>query len=376
MNMKQCDTPLEITRTLLRFNTVNPPGNERDCAEFMCRLVEDAGLNVTRHEFAEQRTCIVADLAGEGLPICFSGHIDTVPLGSAGWRCDPFEGEVDGDKLYGRGASDMKSGLAAMLHAALRIARLPGRRAGLSLVFTAGEENGCEGANFLARNTDALAPAGAIIIGEPSSNYPLLGHKGALWLDAETSGKSAHGSMPDQGDNALYKAAKAVSRLEAYRFRTDPHPVLGSPTLNVGTLFGGTHYNLVPDRATIGIDIRTIPGLTGEAIMRDLQSDLGPDVALELVTGADSIFTDPDQPWVQAVFDIMQGYLGQRPNAKGATYFTDAAALTPAMGQPPTIIMGPGEAKMAHKTDEYCFVDKIETAAEAYFEIARRWCER
>ena len=110
--------------------------------------------------------------------------------------------------------------------------------------------------------------------------------------------------------------------------------------------------------------------------MCDLQAELGPDVALEQVTGADSIFTDPDQPWLQAVFDIMQGYLGQRPTAKGATYFTDAAALTPAMGQPPTIIMGPGEAKMAHKTNEFCFIGNIETAAEAYFEIARTWCGR
>jgi succinyl-diaminopimelate desuccinylase len=262
-----------------------------------------------------------------------------------------------------------------MVHAALRIAALPRRRAGIQLVLTAGEENGCEGANYLAQRPEALGKAGALVIGEPSSNVPLLGHKGAFWLDAAVSGKSAHGSMPEQGDNAIYKAAGVVSKLETYRFKTAPHPVLGAPTLNVGTISGGTHYNLVPDRAKIGIDIRTIPGLNGQSLMLDLQGYLGEHVSLKPVTGADSVFTDAAHPWVQDVFDLLTAYLEERPVAQGATYFTDAGALKPAMGDPPTIILGPGEARMAHKTDEFCYISNIETAAEIYFEIARRWCE-
>ena len=374
--MNKLYSPLELTRKLLRYNTVNPPGNERDCAAFLGHLLEEAGYKVTLHEYAEKRACLVASLGGgnEVAPVCFSGHIDTVPLGSAAWAHDPFGGELEGDQLYGRGASDMKSGLAAMVHAALKIAGLTHRKAGITLVITAGEENGCKGAKFLARKPDSLGKAGAIIVGEPTSNQPVLGHKGAFWLDVCTDGVSAHGSMPEQGENAIYKVARAVTLLENYRFNHRPHPVLGSPTLNVGTISGGSNYNLVPDRATIGIDIRTIPGQDGESIMQDLQIYLGQDVRLEAVDEAGSIYTDKEDLWVQSVFDLMQEFLGERPSARGVTYFTDAAALTPAMGHPPTIILGPGEAAMAHKTDEFCYISKLETAAEVYFEIGRRWC--
>lgn len=109
--------------------------------------------------------------------------------------------------------------------------------------------------------------------------------------------------------------------------------------------------------------------------MHDLQRYLGPEVQLDTITAAESIFTEPDHPWVQDVFDLLAGYLGERPVAQGATYFTDAGALKPAMGDPPTIILGPGEAHMAHKTDEFCHISKLEAAAEIYFAIARRWCE-
>lgn len=375
--MNPIDTPVELTRKLLRYNTVNPPGNERECAEFLERVLAAASFDISKYEFAPQRTCLIASLKGSGasLPICFSGHIDTVPTGSYPWDHDPFSAEIDGDRLFGRGASDMKSGVAAMVHAALKIAGLPGRKAGIVLVLTAGEENGCEGAKFLARTPDALDEAGAIIVGEPTSNYPVFGHKGAFWLDASTTGVSAHGSMPEQGENAIYKAARAVTLLESYHFDVPSHPVLGSPTLNVGTISGGINYNLVPDRATIGIDIRTIPGQDGGSITRDLQHFLGDGVQIEAVDEAGSIYTDLENEWVVSVFDLMEGYLGERPLSRGVTYFTDAAELTPAMGHPPTLIMGPGETGMAHKTDEYCHISKIEAAAEAYFEIGRKWCE-
>ncbi|MCP4686874.1 MAG: M20 family metallopeptidase, partial [Desulfobacterales bacterium] len=127
--------PLALTRELLAMNTVNPPGNERDCAEFLGSMLERGGFEIEYFEFDEKRTSLIAALHGAGgeTPICFTGHMDTVPLGNVPWRSDPFAGESDGDKLYGRGASDMKSGVAAMIAAALRIAGAPGRNAGLVL---------------------------------------------------------------------------------------------------------------------------------------------------------------------------------------------------------------------------------------------------
>ncbi|MGZ6142540.1 MAG: M20 family metallopeptidase, partial [Myxococcales bacterium] len=175
---------VELTRELVRIDTINPVSPERPCAEKLGKLLEDAGFAVSMHEFAPGRTSLVARLGGEEA-LCLAGHIDTVPLGAAKWKHDPFAGEVSDGRLYGRGSSDMKSGVAAMVAAALEIARKPLRR-GLVLVIVAGEETGCEGAAHLARTPGALGSAKAMIVGEPTGNVPVVGHKGALWLRART----------------------------------------------------------------------------------------------------------------------------------------------------------------------------------------------
>jgi succinyl-diaminopimelate desuccinylase len=365
-----------LTRRLIQFNTVNPPGHEYECAEYLGRLLEDGGFKTDSYEYAEKRTSLIARIEGrdDRPPICFTGHIDTAPLGAVQWEKDPFSGETDGDNIYGRGASDMKGGVAAMILAALEMAKTSNKKAGMTLVVTASEETGSHGAYHLAEIGRVLGSAGALVVGEPTSNYPFVGHKGSLWIKAGTTGITAHGSMPDQGVNAIYKAARAVDKLEQFKFAVSPHSVLGPSTLNVGTISGGMNINSVPDMATIGIDVRTVPGQSNADAFEELKSCLGDDVALERVVDVESVWTDPRNGWVQQVYDIMEKYLKQRPVAKGATYFTDASVLTPAYNNTPTIILGPGEPSMAHKTDEYCSISKIEQAAEAYLEIAKSWC--
>ena len=369
-------TAFELTRRLLRFDTINPPGQERACAEHIGRLLEDGGFEVEYHAFAEGRTSLVARLAGTGEtpPLCFTGHIDTVPLGARPWTVDPFAGEADGGRLYGRGSTDMKGGVAALVVAALAIARLPRPAAGLVLVITAGEETGCEGAYHLAGLGGALGRAGAIVVGEPSANYPFVGHKGALWLEATTQGVTAHGSMPDKGVNAVYKAARAVARLEAFGFNVAPHPELGAPTLNVGTIRGGMNINSVPDQTVIGIDIRTLPGQTHASVKEALASDLGAEVEMRSLVDVAGVWTDPREPWMEQVFAVMADVLGEPMESRAATYFTDASVLTPAYGGLPTVILGPGEPAMAHQTDEYCESGRIVQAVEAYTRLAKAWC--
>jgi succinyl-diaminopimelate desuccinylase len=368
--------PIDLTRKLLSFNTINPPGNERDCAEYLGELLEPKGFKVSFYESYEKRTNLIAELDshGEKAPIIFTGHMDTVPLGEAAWQVDPFGGEIVGDKIYGRGSSDMKGGLAAMVAAAMCLADESEINAGMTLVLTADEETGCKGAAYLAGLDNVLEKDGALVVAEPTSNIPFIGHKGALGIQAVTTGITAHGSMPQEGVNAIYKAADAVIKLRAYDFDVPSHPLLGSPTLNVGTISGGLNLNSVPDRAVVGIDIRTIPGQDNQKTFKDLQTYLGEDVELHLLLGAESVTTDPQNEWIQGVFNIMESLLKERPVPQGATYFTDASALTQALGNPPTIILGPGEQTMAHKTDEYCHVSKIEKATEAYIQIAMKWC--
>ncbi|MEO1520275.1 MAG: M20 family metallopeptidase [Cyanobacteria bacterium J06633_2] len=368
---------IDLTRDLLAFNTMNPPGQEQACARYLGSLLESVGFDVRCYEFAPQRTTIIARLNGTNnrFPLCFTGHIDTVPLGATAWNYDPFSGEIAGDKVYGRGSTDMKSGVAAMVAAAIQMARLRTLKTGLVLILTAGEETCCQGAYHLAGLDNALGEAGAVVVGEPTANYPWIGHKGAVRFEVRTKGITAHASMPEQGVNAVYKAAQAVLKLQEFDFQINPHSILGKPTLNVGTISGGININSVPDDCVIGVDIRTIPGQSHKEIQQQLQTFLGGDVEITLLNEAQSIATSEDDEWIQSVFQIVEPYLNNKPVAKGATFFTDASVFTPALGNPPTIIFGPGEPEMAHKTDEFCHLSKIEESVEIYTKIAEAWCQ-
>jgi succinyl-diaminopimelate desuccinylase len=174
--------------------------------------------------------------------------------------------------------------------------------------------------------------------------------------------------------NAIYKAAKAVSKLEGFDFGTKPHAVMGGPTLNVGTFAGGQGVNMVPDEASIGVDIRTVPGLDHAALLARLGSLLGGDAELDVFSDMNAVWTEPDQAWVQRVFEISEKVLGERPRAKTATYNTDAGNLLKVYSGAPAVVLGPGEAKLAHQTDEYCSMERIRQAVAIYEALIRDWC--
>ena len=368
--------PVELSRELISFNTINPPGNELSCILHLEEILKAAGLATSLQQFAPGRANLVARIGAlsSKLPLCFTGHVDTVPLGNASWSVDPFSGEIIDGKMYGRGSSDMKCGVAAFVAAIGNMAReLDGTR-GAVLVITAGEEIGCEGAFHLA-DAGILGRAGAIVVAEPTSNAALVGHKGALWLRLTLKGVTAHGSMPHLGVNAAYKAARVLTALGTFQFNVAPHPYLGSPTLNVGTVHAGLNVNSVPDLAEIGIDIRSIPGLDHSRIQEHLKAELGDDISLEPTVDVGAVWTDPSSPWIKEVYQVVREVSGEDAGAEPRTapYFTDASALTPALGNPPTIILGPGEAGKAHQTDEYCSVERIRDATDVYSRLAARW---
>jgi succinyl-diaminopimelate desuccinylase len=269
----------------------------------------------------------------------------------------------------------MKGGVAAIVVAAERIAALGRGRAGLEVVLCAGEETGCDGALALARTDGALGKVGALLVAEPTTNEPCVAHKGVVWLDALAEGRTAHGSMPHLGDNAIHKLARAIVALEDFAFDAEPHPLLGEPTLNVGTVSGGININSVPDRARAGLDVRTVPGLDADAVAAQLRAAAGDEVRIETRLALHPIDTDPGDEWVRDVFGVMAPLVGERSiEPRGLAYFTDACALVPAYGTPPAIVCGPGDADQAHRTDESCSVSALEAAADGFFEIARRWC--
>src|SRR6266536_1967063 len=152
------------------------------------------------------------------------------------------------------------------------------------------------------------------------------------------------------------------------------NPVIGAPTLNVGTLHGGLNLNSVPDRAEIGIDIRTILGMRHGLLRDQIASYLGPEVELAPIVDVESVWTDPGQPWMREVFAICADVQGTAAVVETAPYFTDASALTPALGGIPTVILGPGHAPMAHQTDEWCECARIEEAVAIYARLIGTWC--
>jgi succinyl-diaminopimelate desuccinylase len=373
--MKKID-PRALTRELLAFNTINPPGMERACARHLGALLEEAGFRVAYHEFAEARTSLVATIGGSAAraPICFTGHIDVVPLGAARWSHDPFAGETAGDRLFGRGSTDMKSGIAAFVAAACELAPSLGSGPGLVLVITAGEEIGCEGAKFLADHK-LVERAGAIVVAEPTANYPYVGHKGLAWFEIETHGVTAHGSMPEVGDNAIVKMARVIGDLDGFHFPVESHAVMGKPTLNVGTIRGGLNTNSVPDEARITLDTRTVPGIDHVHLCKLLESLVAPrGASVRKIVDTPALYTEPANEWVQQVFEACTPLLDARPTPRTITFSTDGADLKRAFGGPPAVILGPGEPTLAHQTDEWCSLTRLEQSVDLFRTLMQRWC--
>ena len=170
----------------------------------------------------------------------------------------------------------------------------------------------------------------------------------------------------------MYK--RQVSALEAFQFGVPSDPLLGRPTLNVGTIRGGLNINSVPDEAVIGIDIRTVPAQRHAEVREELTRVLGPEIELTTRVDVPGVRTEESDPFIEQVYRLVENRSGRRPTTGSAPYFTDASILTPAYGGIPTVILGPGELVQAHQTDEYAEVRWIEETTELYREIGKRWC--
>ena len=368
--------PIKLTQDLVRLESTNPGGSETACAEMLGQLLASHGFETRYHEFAPGRTSVAAWRGGGPSTnrLCFAGHIDTVPLGDAEWSYPPFEAEIHDGKMYGRGTTDMKAGIASMVCAALELGSQLDEGPGVLLIMAAGEETGCEGSRPFGTELAQSHRVGAMVIAEPTYNQPKIGHRGAYWVRLTATGKSAHGSMPEHGDNALYKAARAVAKLEDFDFNVARHPLLGGNSLSVGNLHAGKNVNIVPDKAVLEVDIRTIPGSEHDAVQEQVRQYVGSDiVSVEPFVDLNSVWTEPDHPWVQRIYDITGAHLGERAEIAALPFFTDAAVLQPAFGGVPTVILGPGDTHMAHQTDEYCEIARIPVAKAMYESIIADW---
>jgi succinyl-diaminopimelate desuccinylase len=263
----------------------------------------------------------------------------------------------------------MKGGLAAMIIACVDAFKEGNPVGGIRLILTAGEELGCHGAKNLAETYSNLGRAKGIIVGEPTSNVPAIGHKGGLYLNLTATGVTAHSSMPHLGENAIYKVARAILKAEKFDFGVGPDPLLGLPTINVGKVFGGMNINSVPDHAGFTIDARTTAKVDHQMLLKQLSAELGDEVSIEVLVDLHAVSSKENDPFVQMVYEACGIPKGAKDFPKALSYLTDGSVLQAAYGGAPVVILGPGEPAMAHQTDEFCYVSRLEKAVEIYKNI-------
>ena len=361
----------KLLSELIALPSVNPaflpPGNARAgewrVADFLAVTAARAGLEIEFQKVLPGRVNLIARLRPKGAiarTILLAPHMDTVPAAES-----QFLPRKEGDRLYGRGACDTKGSVAAMLSAVMTLAKSKQRPRETEIIFAGlvDEENAQSGSRVLAKSK---LKADLAIVGEPTSLQIVTAHKGNIWVQLDTHGKSAHGSRPELGRNAIHEMARIVDALETeyaaiLRKRTR-HPLLGHATVNVGTIHGGTQPNIVPDSCVVTIDRRTIPGETEAGVQREMKTFLA---RKKLHATFSMARTEPCLPMETAArIPLVQQFLrsaGQRKPV-GVRYFCDAAVL--AEGGIPSVVFGPGDIAQAHTVDEWISLRSLERATE------------
>ncbi len=360
----------KLLSELIALPSVNPAflpprhahAGEGRVAEFLAATAARAGLEVEFQKVLPHRSNVLVRLLPAGRirrRILLAPHLDTVNAADAG----QFTPRKKGGCLSGRGSCDTKGSVAAMFTALCDLAQSSSRPGQTEIVFAGlvDEENAQCGSHALVRS-GFQADLG--IVGEPTRLRAVTAHKGDLWLKFETRGKAAHGARPDLGKNAVHEMARVVDLLEtryAVALHRRRHPLLGTATISVGALHGGTQANIVPDRCVMLADRRTLPGETEAGVSRELKALLRRHRLR--ATLADSkgnpclpMETNPKLPLVQQFLRN----LGQTRPA-GVDFFCDASVL--AHGGIPSVVFGPGNIAQAHTADEWISLRELERAA-------------
>jgi acetylornithine deacetylase/succinyl-diaminopimelate desuccinylase-like protein len=339
----------------------HPHAGEKRVADFLAVVAARAGLEIEFQVLADghrDRSNLIARLLPRNKirqTILLAPHLDTV---GADGTC--FIPQRKNGRLHGRGACDTKGSVAAMLSALCELANSKSRPLETEIVFAGlvDEENAQAGSRALAASK---FKADLAIVGEPTKLQVVTAHKGSLWLELETRGKAAHGATPQLGKNAIHEMARIVDLLEtdyAARLRRRKHPLLGTATVNVGMICGGAQANIVPDRCTITVDRRTLPGETDADVKREIKEflrskNLSAQIAGKKLAPALPLETNHKLPLVQKFLKVA----GQT-KPLGVHFFCDAAVLS--AGGIPSVVFGPGDVAQAHTADEWISLSELE----------------
>ncbi|MCC7372658.1 MAG: M20 family metallopeptidase [Chloroflexi bacterium] len=382
LSAAESDAVVELLRDLLRTSSVNPPGDEEGVVRVLAERAAAWGFAPQIVDVLPRRPNLLVTLTGTGErpAVMLSGHADTVPPGDVAWDHGPFSGDLVDGELWGRGATDMKAGLAAMLVAMASARRQGWRPKGdVRFAVTIGEEVDCAGAQHL-RDTGGLDGVGWIVIGEPTNLDVVAAHRGAIWLQIIGQGKTAHGSMPHLGINAIEHVITLLRWLGDRwpKVPYTPHELLAPPTMNLGTISGGIKTNVVPDRAEATVDLRTLPGQDHDQIVqeiRDMAAELEsttPGLRLQINVGNDMppVETPTGHPLIRATAAAVTEISGAEAKVRGATYYTDGGMWVGA--GIPMVIFGPGDDKLAHQPNERVAAEQLVRGVRGYLALLER----
>lgn len=370
-----------LTRALVRIDSRNPslaPGapGERESARMLAEVLRGWGFAVEVHDAAPGRPNVVGRIGGgAGRSLMFNGHLDVV--GTDGMRHAPFDAEERDGRLYGRGASDMKSGIAAMCAAAARAAAA-GVGGEIVVAAVADEE-------WESLGTRALVARGiradAAIVTEPTRLAIMPAHRGFAWLTVTVRGRAAHGSRFDIGVDAIRHAGLLLAELDALQegaLTRRTHPLLGHASLHASLIEGGIGMSTYPDRCVLRLERRTIPGESAEDALAEVRAacarvrarrpSFDAEVSLDVAQGPSDVPTSA--PIARALARALER-AGERVRIEGMSAWTDAALLNEA--GIPSVCFGPGDIGLAHAAEEWVDVAEIERAAGVLERLAREW---
>lgn len=387
----------ESTLDLLAFDTQNPPGETAELLAWLEGIVLEWGVDTEWIETVDGKPNLVATIPGDTeWTLLYEGHVDTVPYEAATWEYDPLGERVD-DRLYGRGATDMKGTVAAMIETLRGFATADERPpTTLQFAFVSDEETGGEAGIDAVLEADAIS-ADAAVVGETTATddrYSVaVADKGRIWLTLEASGEAAHGSRPMCGENAVDRLYEVISgcresitterltypesverivdeSVDYYNAHPDDTPLASPdlfayPTVNLGRLEGGSTVNSVPGTATAEVDVRVTPGAATQAVFERIEACIGtkPDVSITEVSIQEGTYTDPTSLFVDRVADIGHEIGGQRVFRQCATGGGDVKKLR-AAGIP--AVESAVGSETAHQVDEYISISALEATADWY----------
>lgn len=373
---------VELAQALVRAGVHEAPDDTRASAALVAGVLERAGFAVQTVAPSPQAVSVIAEFAfpRPGRTLLFNGHLDVVSVTADGWTRDPWGGEITGGRLYGRGSQDMKGQLAGAIAAAVDAAGDSELSGKIVVTAVADEEKGGELGTGLLASSGLLEADGAVVV-EPGDGGISVAHRGLCFVELTTLGRSAHASRPGDGVNAIALMVDALLALRSLRLDHVAHPTLGPAGFAPGTTIrGGESANVIPDRCVATMDVRPVPGMTKDQIMRDVADHLGTaglrwgaEITGQIVRWGPPGETPSDAVIVSACADAFHDEFGTHAPIRTIPAYTDGGWLASVAGIPTVVAMGAGDLAGCHVVDESVDVEALRGYTRVYRRIISRF---